>query len=58
MWEYKFVVLPLSTEHGFEEAERWLNAEGAEGWEAVAIVPKMGPDPSLDCFALLKRIKK
>ena len=57
-WEYELIVLPLSGEPGFEESQSALNAEGAEGWEAVAVVPKMGKTPSLDCFAVMKRPKR
>jgi hypothetical protein len=57
-WEYKILVLPFSGEGGIEEGEQWLNAEGSEGWEVVAVVPKVGEHASLDCFAVLKRPKK
>jgi len=59
MWEYKLVMLPLSVaDIGFDEVEHSLNAEGAAGWELVAVVPKISPMPSLDCLAFMKRLKK
>jgi len=58
MWEYQLLTLPLSTSGGFEESQQALNAEGADGWELIAVVPKMGKIPSLDCVAVLKRPQK
>lgn len=56
MWEYKFVVFSLG-EHAdepFEEAKGQLNIEGANGWEVVTVLPKMGKKESW-CVALMKR---
>lgn len=58
MWEYKILVLPLSGEGGVDESVRWLNDYGVGGWELVAVVPKIGSTPSLDCLAFLERAKK
>ncbi len=63
-WEYKFLVCSLTSsvmheiqDRGpFEEAEGWLNREGSEGWEVVALVPKMGAKEAFT-VALLKRAK-
>lgn len=63
-WEYKFLVCSLTAsvmheiqERGpFEEAEGWLNREGSEGWEVVALVPKMGANEAF-AVTLLKRAK-
>jgi hypothetical protein len=63
-WEYKFMVFSLTasviegnTHQGpFEEAEIWLNQEGAAGWEVVSVLPKMGAGESWT-IALLKRQK-
>jgi len=57
-WEYKIIVLPFSGDNGLEEAQAWLNEEGAEHWELVSVVPKIGAAPSLDCIAILKRVKR
>lgn len=59
MWEYKFLIFSLGTGHGdgntyIEASESQLNAEGAAGWEVIAVLPNMGKN----CFALMKRPKK
>lgn len=56
MWEYKFLVFSLGG-HGDEtmkRSEEELNAEGADGWEAVTLLPKMGKNECW-CIALMKR---
>ncbi|MGA3043914.1 MAG: DUF4177 domain-containing protein [Bryobacteraceae bacterium] len=50
-WEYKIIVLPFSGDNSLEEGQKWLNEEGAEHWQLVSVVPKMGAKPSLDCLA-------
>jgi len=60
MWEYKFLIFSLGKGQGddyVEKSQAELNAEGAEGWEVIAILPKMGKNESW-CFALMKRPKK
>ena len=60
-WEYKFLVLPFSGSSGVEESHEWLNTEGSQGWEVVAVVPaipKTTGRPSQDCLAVMKRPKK
>jgi hypothetical protein len=54
-WEYKFEVLGLSAESGIEHSQKSINTEGADGWEVIAVIPKLGKQPSLDCLALMKR---
>lgn len=58
VWEYRLVVLSLSREGGLNESQATLNYEGAEGWQALAVVPKIGKTPSLDCLAVMKRPKR
>jgi hypothetical protein len=63
-WEYRFLVCSLTSsvmheiqDRGpFEEAEGWLNRAGSDGWEVVALVPKMGANGAFT-VALLKRPK-
>ena len=63
-WEYKFLVFSLKSsviheiqpQGPFEEAQTWLNQEGATGWEVVSLLPKMGADEGWT-VALLKRPK-
>jgi len=63
-WEYKFMVFSLTAsviheihEQGpFDEAQGWLNREGAEGWEVVSLVPKAAADHAWT-IALMKRPK-
>ena len=57
MWENKIMVLPLAAKDGVDESENLLNAEAVDGWELVAVVPKIGSPPSRDCLAFLKRQK-
>jgi Domain of unknown function (DUF4177) len=65
-WEYKFMVFSLTSsviheihEQGpFDEAQGWLNREGAEGWEVVSLVPKTTTDHDHAwTIALMKRPK-
>ena len=65
-WEYKFLVFSLTSsviheikEQGpFDEAQGWLNREGAEGWEVVSLVPKTTADHDHAwTVALMKRPK-
>jgi hypothetical protein len=59
MWEYEFLIFSLGGHGGdqMDKAQAELNAAGAEGWEAVSLLPKMGKDESW-CIALLKRPRK
>ena len=50
-WEYHFEVL---TSDPIDVSEKRLNFLGKEGWEVVAMMPKMGVDDSW-IVALLKR---
>jgi hypothetical protein len=60
-WEYKFIVFSLTSsvlheidkQGPFEEAQTWLNQEGAAGWEVISLLPKMGSGDWT--IALLKR---
>jgi len=61
VWEYKFLVLSLNVAIGggkdadpLDEATIELNGEGKEGWEVVAVIPKIGKGESWT-IALLKR---
>ncbi len=61
MWEYKFEVMDLWTPMSgskdadpLEEAEAQLNELGQQGWEVVALLPKMGKGETWT-IALLKR---
>jgi len=63
VWEYKFLVLSLDVAitskkdaDPLEQAEKDLNAEGADGWEVVSLLPNMGKGESWT-IALLKRPK-
>ncbi len=65
-WEYKFMVFSLTSsviheikEQGpFDEAQGWLNREGAEGWEVVSLVPQTTSDRDHGwTIALMKRPK-
>jgi hypothetical protein len=53
MWEYKFLVLGLHLDQATSE----LNAEGEAGWEAVAVLPKIGKDDSW-AITLMKRARR
>ena len=55
MWGYKLLPLPLSHKDGIDESTYWLNQEGMDGWEVIAVVPKMSTPPTLDCLAIMKR---
>ncbi len=56
-WEYKFEVFDLeSKDDALDEAEKQLNALGAERWEAVTVLSKMGQKGAWG-IALLKRAK-
>jgi hypothetical protein len=45
--EYQLVPLPLSGEGGLKQGEDALNSEASDGWQVIAVVPKIGKTPSL-----------
>ena len=57
IWEYHFEVMDIDSTVGDDpvgESETRLNALGAEGWEVVVMLPKMGKKNSWT-IVLLKR---
>jgi hypothetical protein len=52
-WEYYSVRLHIDAEMGEDYAA--MNAKGKEGWELVAIVPNVFPDPGKSYEAFFKR---
>jgi hypothetical protein len=57
-WEYKIEILDWTenSEDSIGTVEKRLAEWGAEGWELVAVTPKMGKDDSWT-FAYFKRPK-
>ena len=57
-WEYKFLVLALEPANDsgdtLSDNEAALNREGADGWDVVTLLPKLGAGESWT-VALLKR---
>lgn len=56
-WEYKLIILPFSEQDGIDEGERWLNDEGANGWEFVSMAQRRDDRVVPDCVAVMKRRK-
>jgi hypothetical protein len=56
-WEYKLLVFDLEAkDNALEEAEKEFNDLGAQGWEVVSVLPKMGYKGKWG-IAVLKRPK-
>ncbi|MCZ6774366.1 MAG: DUF4177 domain-containing protein [Proteobacteria bacterium] len=50
-WEYRFLLIDINT---IDESESLLNSQGNDGWEAVAVIPKVGAGDSWT-IVLMKR---